>query len=195
MLPYVYELSHIWTLTPQYKRAQDPGKYYIFSNDIPPGLQTYSLTLSKNTVMKLLSFIIPLTAILPAAYSVTVRYDAQYDNADISLTAVACSDGENGLLTKGYETFGKLPNFPHIGAAFAVEGYNSASCGSCWELTYTKSDGTSKTIYVTAIDHAADGFNIGETALKDLGGQQAVNEGHIEVTAERVAESNCVLNT
>ncbi|KAF8496757.1 Cerato-platanin [Russula emetica] len=145
--------------------------------------------------MRLLSFIIPLTAILPAAYSVTVRYDTEYDNRDISLTAVACSDGENGLITKGYKTFGDLPNFPHIGAAFAVEGYNSASCGSCWELTYTKSDKATKTIYFTAIDRAADEFIIAETALKHLGGQQAVDAGHIEVTAERVAESNCVLKS
>jgi Cerato-platanin len=141
--------------------------------------------------MKLLSFIIPFTAILPAAYSVTVKYDSQYDNRDISLDAVACSDGKNGLLTKGYKTFGDLPNFPHIGAASAVEGYNSASCGSCWELTYTKSDKTTKTIYVTDIDHSGDGFNIAGTALKHLGGQQAVDAGHIEVASKRVAGSYC----
>ena len=137
--------------------------------------------------MKLLPFIIPLMAILPAAYSVTVRYDTEYDNRDISLTAVACSDGKNGLITQGYETFGSLPNFPHIGAAYVVEGYNSTSCGSCWELTYN----TTKKIYVTTIDRAGDGFIIAETALKHLGGQQAVNAGHIEVTAKRVARSNC----
>ncbi len=141
--------------------------------------------------MKLLSFIIPLTAILPAVYSVTVRYDPQYDNRAISLTGVACSDGKNGLLTKGYKTFGDLPNIPHIGAASAVEKYDSASCGSCWELTYTKPDKTTKTIYVTAIDHAADGFNIAGTALKHLGGQQAVDAGHIEVASKHVAGSYC----
>jgi hypothetical protein len=138
--------------------------------------------------MKLLPFTLSLTAILPAAYSDTVKYDPVYDNRNTSLTAVACSDGENGLITKGYKTFGDFPNFPHIGAAYAVEGYNSASCGSCWELTYTKND---KAIYVTAIDHADDGFIIAGTALKHLGGQQAVDAGHIEVTANRVAGSNC----
>jgi hypothetical protein len=137
--------------------------------------------------MKLLPFIIPLTAILPAAYSVTVRYDTKYDSGDISLTAVACSDGKNGLITQGYKTFGGLPNFPYIGSAYVVEGYNSTSCGSCWELTYK----TTKKIYVTAIDRAGDGFIIAETALKHLGGQQAVNAGHIEVTAKRVARSSC----
>jgi Cerato-platanin len=141
--------------------------------------------------MKLLSLIISLTAILPAAYSDTVRYDPVYDNRNTSLTDVACSDGENGLITKGYNTFGDLPNFPHIGAAYAVEGYNSASCGSCWELTYTESDETTKTIYVTAIDSTGDGFVIAETALKHLGGQQAIDAGHIEVAANSVAGSNC----
>jgi hypothetical protein len=141
--------------------------------------------------MKLLPFIISLAAILPAAYSDTVKYDTQYDNPNISLTAVACSDGEYGLLTKGYDTFGDLPNFPHIGAAFAVEGYDSASCGSCWELIYTKGDGTTKTIYITAIDHSGDGFNVAEKALTDLGGQQAVAAGHIKVTSKRVAGTYC----
>ena len=141
--------------------------------------------------MKFLPFIISLTAILPAAYSDTVKYDPVYDNQNTSLTEVACSDGENGMITKGYKAFGDLPNFPHIGAAYAVEGYNSASCGSCWELTYTKSDNTTNTIYITAIDHAGDGFVIAGTALKDLGGQQAVDAGHIEVTANNVAVSNC----
>jgi len=141
--------------------------------------------------MKLLLFIVSLTAILPAAYSVTVKYDPKAVNRDISLTAVACSDGKNGLVTKGYKTFGDLPSFPHIGAAYAVEGYNSASCGSCWELTYTKRDKTTKTIYVTAIDHAGDGFIIAKMALKHLGGQQAVDAGHIEVTAKHVAGSKC----
>ena len=141
--------------------------------------------------MRLLPFIISLTAILPAVYSDTVRYDPVYDNRNTSLADVACSDGENGLITKGYETFGDLPNFPHIGAAYAVEGYNSASCGSCWELTYTKSDNTTKTIYLTAIDYARDGFVIAGTALKHLGGQRALDAGHIEVAANRVAVSNC----
>jgi len=141
--------------------------------------------------MKLLSFIIPLTAILPVAWSVNVKYNPEYDNRDALLTAVACSDGKNGLITKDRKALGNLPNFPHIGAAYAVEGHNSASCGSCWQLTYTKSDKTTKTIYVTAIDHAGDGFIISKTALEHLGGQQAVDAGKIHATATRVAGSNC----
>ena len=145
--------------------------------------------------MKLIPFIIPLTATLPAACLVPVKYDSNYDNPDISLTAVACSGGMNGLIPKGYKTLGELPHFPHIGAAYAVEGYGSTSCGSCWELSYTKSDKTTKTIYVTAIDHAGDGFIIAEKALEHLGGQEAVDEGQINVEAMQVAETNCGLKS
>lgn len=150
------------------------------------------LTLSKNTIMKLLPFIIPLATILPVARSVAVRYDPEYDNRNVSLTAVACSDGENGLITKGYKTFGDLPIFPNIGAANVVKGYNSASCGSCWELT-AKSDETTNTIYVIAIDRAGDGFNIAGAALEQLGGQEAIEAGKINAAAKSVAGSNCGL--
>ena len=33
--------------------------------------------------------------------TVTVSYDQSYDNAGQSLDTVACSDGPNGLITKG----------------------------------------------------------------------------------------------
>jgi hypothetical protein len=144
--------------------------------------------------MKLISFIIPLLAILPAARSVLVQYDTVYDNPATSLNTVACSDGKNGMVTKGYKTFGSLPSFPHIGAASAVEGYNSASCGSCWELSYTNNK-TTTSIYVTAIDHAAQGFVIAQKALRDLGGQQAVDAGKINATATRVGGSFCGLKS
>ena len=43
---------------------------------------------------------------IPAAFAansttVSVSYDEVYDNASGSLSTVACSDGENGMLTKG----------------------------------------------------------------------------------------------
>ncbi len=139
--------------------------------------------------MKLISFITPIAAILPA-YSVLVHYDTVYDNSATSMGAVACSDGKNGLITKGYKTFGSLPSFPHIGAASAVEGYNSTSCGSCWQLSYTNQK-TTTSIYVTAIDRTVQGFVIAETALEHLGGQQAVDAGQINATATRVGGSFC----
>ena len=36
-----------------------------------------------------------------AAQGVTLSYDTAYDDASTSLATVACSDGANGLLTKG----------------------------------------------------------------------------------------------
>jgi Cerato-platanin len=140
--------------------------------------------------MKLISFIISLSAVLPAARSVLVQYDTVYDNSAASLNTVACSDGKNGMITKGYKTFGDLPSFPHIGAAYVVEGYNSASCGSCWELSYKNTS-----IYVTAIDHADQGFVLARMGLQHLGGQQAVNAGKIDATATRVGGSLCGLKS
>ena len=141
--------------------------------------------------MKLISFLIPLTTLFTSASSVLVQYDPIYDDSATLMDAVACSDGKYGLMTKGYKTFGSLPSFPHIGAASAVEGWDSTSCGSCWELSYTKSDKTTNKIYVTAIDHAADGFLISPTALTHLAGQQAVGAGKIDAKARRVARSYC----
>lgn len=52
--------------------------------------------------MKLTSVIATLLAV-PAAFAATVSvsFDQTYDNAAGSLATVACSDGANGLLTKG----------------------------------------------------------------------------------------------
>ncbi|KAF8471657.1 Cerato-platanin [Russula ochroleuca] len=136
--------------------------------------------------MKLIPFIIALTAVFTSASSVLVKYDPVYDNGAASMDIVACSDGKNGLETKGYKTFGSLPSFPNIGAAYAVEGYNSTSCGSCWMLSYFNN-----TSYVTAIDHADNGFVISETALRNLGGQQAVDAGMIDASATQVHRRYC----
>ncbi|KZV64666.1 Cerato-platanin [Peniophora sp. CONT] len=125
-------------------------------------------------------------ALVAAAVATDVRYDNTYDNADQSLGTVACSDGSNGLLTKGFTTFGSLPTFPNIGAAQAIPGYNSAACGSCWKITYG-----GETITVTAIDHAGDGFNIAEAALNTLTNGQAEHDGTISATAVEVDMSEC----
>lgn len=44
-----------------------------------------------------------------AATATTVSYDVGYDEAGRAMTAVACSDGPNGLITKGYSTQGSIP--------------------------------------------------------------------------------------
>ncbi|KAI0028814.1 Sm1 [Vararia minispora EC-137] len=134
------------------------------------------------------SAILALAAAAAAATS-QVRYDNTYDNAKGSLDTVACSNGPNGIETRyGYKKFGDLPTFPNIGAASAIAGYNSPACGSCWKLTYG-----SKSIIVTAIDHAGTGFNIAEAAMNTLTGGHAVEFGVVNVTSTQVAANQCGL--
>ncbi len=123
-----------------------------------------------------------------SAFGVTVSYDPSYDVSSTSLANVACSDGANGLLTKGFSTFGSLPHFPNIGGAAAIAGWNSSSCGTCWQLTYK-----GKSINVLAIDHTDDGFNIAEAALNTLTNNQAEQLGRIDATVKQVSASSCGL--
>lgn len=73
-------------------------------------------------------------ALAAASSAATLSYDTVYDNAKMSLDVVACSDGSNGMINKGFTTFGSLPSFPRIGSASAIAGYNSANCGTCWKV-------------------------------------------------------------
>ncbi|KAI0333138.1 Cerato-platanin [Cubamyces sp. BRFM 1775] len=130
---------------------------------------------------------------IPAAFAansttVSVSYDEVYDNASGSLTTVACSDGKNGMLTKGFTTFGSLPTFPNIGGAPAIAGWNSDACGTCWELSH---NGTS--IHVLAIDAGGKGFNIALSALNKLTNGTAVQVGRINATATPANASACGL--
>jgi hypothetical protein len=55
-----------------------------------------------------------------------VSYDTGYDDAGRSLTAVSCSDGTNGLITKyGWSNQGSVAGFPRIGGYVGVGGWNS----------------------------------------------------------------------
>ncbi|KAI1077864.1 Epl1 protein [Whalleya microplaca] len=127
-----------------------------------------------------------LLSLAAAATAVSVSYDTGYDDASRSLTAVQCSDGKNGLITRyGWQTQGQIPS-QFIGGAYAVEAWNSVNCGTCWELSY---DG--KTINVLAIDGASGGFNIELSALDALTGGQGVAVGRVEATARQVDASAC----
>ena len=138
--------------------------------------------------MQFTSFVLTLAALCTSAFAVTVSYDQTYDNASGSLDTVACSDGPNGLETKGYTTFGSLPHFPNIGGAAAVAGWDSPQCGTCWQLTYN-----GKSINVLAIDHTDAGFNIALEALNTLTNNQGTFLGRINATATQVASSVCGL--
>jgi len=76
--------------------------------------------------------LLPIVALFVVPFSVSsvrVTLDDVYSQASNSLSGVACSDGANGLLTKGYKTFGDLPDFPHLGGSSDVS-WNSPECGS-----------------------------------------------------------------
>ncbi|KAF8577415.1 hypothetical protein K439DRAFT_1639737 [Ramaria rubella] len=117
----------------------------------------------------------------------TVSFDNTYDNSAGSLNTVSCSDGPNGLVGR-FPTFGQLPSFPNIGGSQAVAGFGSPNCGSCWALTF---EGV--TINVTAIDHAAAGFNIAEAALNTLTKGQAAFLGRINASVTQLPASSCGL--
>ncbi|KAI8626979.1 eliciting plant response-like protein [Xylariaceae sp. FL1651] len=130
--------------------------------------------------------ILSLTA---ATSAITVAYDQGYDDASRSMTAVACSDGVNGLMTRyGWTTQGQIPHFPYIGAAEAVAGWNSPNCGTCWQLSWN-----GRSIHVLAVDHAGAGFNVALAAMNDLTNGQAVALGRIDASAVQVDKSVCGL--
>ncbi|KAH9890538.1 Cerato-platanin-domain-containing protein [Cubamyces lactineus] len=147
----------------------------------------------KTLALAAFALLVPAAFGTPASTStssstVTVSYDQVYDKASGSLSTVACSDGTHGLLTKGYSTFGSLPHFPHIGGAAVVAGWNSASCGTCWELSYK-----GKNVTVLAVDHAKSGWNIALGAMDALTGGNGKQLGRIEAIAKQVDKSKCGL--
>ena len=136
-----------------------------------------------------MQFLTILSALLLSGSALAIRatYDNTYDNPHGSMNSVACSNGENGLVGR-FPTFHDVPNFPYIGGASAIEGWNSPQCGSCWRISYKD-----KTIYATAIDFAGDGFNLSQEALDALTGGNAVKLGSVQVDAVQVDKSKCGL--
>ncbi|KAI9662526.1 MAG: hypothetical protein M1821_008693 [Bathelium mastoideum] len=135
------------------------------------------------------SFSTILAIFTAAASAITVSYDTGYDDGSRSLDAVSCSDGANGLITRyGYQTQSAVPSFPYVGGWQNIAGWNSASCGQCLSVAYN-----GKTIYVTAIDHVAEGVNLSEEAMNDLTNGNAVQFGRVDATVTPVDFSNCKL--
>ncbi|KAK7511656.1 heat-stable 19 kDa antigen precursor [Phyllosticta citricarpa] len=135
-----------------------------------------------------MKFFATIASLASMASAITLSYDPSYDDSTRSLSVVSCSDGANGLLTKGYTTQGSLPKFPYIGGSEFIAGWGSANCGKCYSLTYN-----GKTINVLAIDHAGAGFNIAQAAMNDLTNNQAANLGRVDVSYAEVPASNCGL--
>ncbi|KAI0897600.1 SnodProt1 [Annulohypoxylon nitens] len=127
-----------------------------------------------------------LLSFVAASSAVSVSYDTGYDDASRSLTAVSCSDGTNGLITRyGWQTQGNIPT-TYIGGADTIAGWNSPNCGACYQLTWN-----GKSINVLAIDHAASGFNIALDAMNALTNGQAVALGRVDATSTQVDISAC----
>ncbi|KAG1820706.1 Cerato-platanin [Suillus variegatus] len=118
-----------------------------------------------------------------------VTWDYTYGNPDASLNIVSCSNGKNGLVTKGYTTFSSLPSFPNIGG---VPGgvWNSTLCGSCWSLKYATPSGSQTTVYITAVDNSYT-FNISPEAFGELTDGTGFEAGKVKVRALRVPSSKC----
>jgi len=126
---------------------------------------------------------------LAQSQTVSVSFDQTYDDSSNSLDIVACSDGPNGLESQGFTTFGSLPNFPNIGGAGVIGGFDSSNCGTCWQLTF---EGHS--VNVTALDVSAPGtFNIALEAFNVLTNGQGQFLGRVNATAVQVAEGGCDL--
>ncbi|CCU76194.1 unnamed protein product [Blumeria hordei] len=133
--------------------------------------------------MKIFSSLVGFCA---SAAAISVSFDSGYDERERGLDTVSCSDGSHGLLTRGYTTQSSLPSFPRIGGTSFINGWNSASCGSCWTLSYNGSS-----IDVLAMDRATDGFNIARAAMEKLAGSAGVAMGRIEATYAETNASAC----
>ncbi|TGO87951.1 hypothetical protein BPOR_0193g00020 [Botrytis porri] len=131
-----------------------------------------------------------LPLLLTSTLAIQVTYDPGYYNAARSLSAVSCSYGPNGLETRfpQYKVQGDLPTFARISGASTIAGWNSPNCGTCYTLTY---QGVS--INILAIDAAATGFNIAESALNTLTNGRAVELGNIDADWMLVTPEECGL--
>lgn len=133
--------------------------------------------------MKFLSALALLPLALAARTPTSISWDPVYGNGGQSLATVACSDGSNGLLTKGYTTFSSLPQYPNIGGSPTVAGWNSANCGKCYNLYYG-----SVVVKVRAVDTAPGGWNVNKAVLDKLTGGRAEAVGRVNGEYEVV---NC----
>ena len=141
--------------------------------------------------MKLANTFASLAILLTSATAqFSTSYNPNYDNPQLSMSAVACSDGPHGLM-KRFPTVGSLPGYPYVGAAPAVTGWNSPNCGTCWNITYTD-EGVMRTISLLAVD-ASTNYTTTTAAMNNLTNGQAIFLGRVDVTVVQVPSSVCGL--
>lgn len=140
--------------------------------------------------MKLASILVFLSTftlhVLCQTTTQTLSYDPVYDDSSESLDYLACSNGSNGLENLGYSTLGQVPNFPYVGGAYTVTGWNSPACKTCYNLTYED-----KSISVLAVDSALDGFNVAQQAMDYLTDGQSTQLGRVDVQSTPVDPAYC----
>ncbi|KAI9324777.1 Cerato-platanin-domain-containing protein [Zopfochytrium polystomum] len=116
----------------------------------------------------------PAAAPLSRRDQVSVAYDNNYSKAtNLPLASFACSDGANGLLTKGYTNIASLKAY--------------ASATPATPVTYG-----GRSINVVAVD-VGNSFVMGQDAMDALTGGQAVALGRVQANAVEVAASVCGL--
>lgn len=122
----------------------------------------------------------------------TASWDSVYDNSAQSTLTLACSDGVNGLYTKGYPTLGSIPKFPFVGAAPTIPGWNSPNCGKCYKI-YSTAGGVARTIYVTGVDtsRSSGNFVLSKAALNVLTNNQAEALGRVAISWAEASKSSC----
>ena len=106
-------------------------------------------------------------------------------NSSYKVTWDATYDNPNGLAGT-YPHFKNFPDFPYIGGTFDTK-WGFSNCGKCWRLTNKKGG---REIYVTAIDTAGGGFNIGKKAFVTLNAG-TVGAGTLDAEAVSVAPGWC----
>ena len=144
---------------------------------------------------KLLAFAAVLGLVTPAFPQYTLSYDIIYDQKEGSLTSVACSTGENGLMAYGYNTFDELPTYPFIGGAPQIQSWNSPACGTCWELTYIDKFGVSGSLTFTAINTGSPqgGFTISSEGMNAITQGNAATLDGASITAVQEPAASCGL--
>lgn len=121
---------------------------------------------------------------------VSVSIDTKLDNGAASLKTVACSDGDNGLITQGFSTLKSLPKYPFVATAPTVKGWNSPKCGQCYQLHYHNGK-VDKTINVLAVDAGPAGFGLSSKAMDILTNGQGEQKGRVQATFSEIDQSKC----
>jgi len=147
-------------------------------------------------MMKFSTAIATVLAICSAATADTLSYNPTYNVSSTSLSVVACA---GVLQSHGYTTFGSLPTFPNIGGVLQITGWDSAFCGTCWNIIYTDPSNPwlTTSVIATAIDvgdPVQEGYNLSQETMDALTCGKAVQLGRITVTATQLSRSACGLN-